>query len=357
MITLALLCTGFWMSTGTIDTVVGTGDPGYSGDGQPATAAKLNNPFDVAVDSAGNLFFSDTNNHCVRRVDAQTGLITNVAGTGQIGERGDGGPAKQARLHEPYGVALDQDRYLYIVDRLNARIRRVDLTTGVITNVAGTGTKGYSGDGGPASQAQLREPNGIALDSKGKLYIADVSDQRIRVVDLKTGLINTLCGNGKRADTGDQGPYREASLNGPRAVAVAPDGSLYICMRGGHGVRRIDFNTGKITRFAGTGKRGYSGDGGPALEATFNGPKELAIDDTGNVLVVDTENQVIRRIDARTGIVTTVAGSGRQGGAGDGSVATEAELGRPHGVAVTPDGTLYIGDTLNHRIRRVRPAN
>jgi streptogramin lyase len=338
----------------TITSVVGTGTPGYAGDGGPATQARLRDPFDVVLDRAGNIFFSDTSNHCVRRVDGRTGAITTVAGCGRKGYSGDGGPATQATINEPYGLALDADGNLFIVDRLNACVRRVDAKSGNIRTVAGTGKPGFSGDGGPGAKAELREPNGIALDGHGKLYIADVRDQRVRVLDLRSGVITTFCGTGKKEHSGDGGPYQQASLFGPRAVAVGPDGDAYVCEREGNSVRRVSFKSGRIERFAGTGTKGYSGDGGPARDATFNGPKEMKVDAAGNVFVVDTENHAIRRIDATTGIVTTVAGTGQLGGAGDGGPATQAMLNRPHGVAVEPDGTLYVGDTLNHRVRRVR---
>lgn len=339
-----------------ITAAAGTGEKGFSGDGGPATKAKLDQPFDVAFDRAGHLYFSDTFNHRIRKVDAKTGVITTVAGCGKKSYHGDGGPATGAGLNEPYGVELDADNNLFIVDRLNFVVRRVDAKSGVITTVAGNGKPVYGGDGGPATQAGLKEPNGLCLDGKGKLYIADVADHRVRVVDLKTGVITTLCGNGKGARVGDGGPFKDASLLGPRAVAVGPDGKLYIVERNGHCVRRIDFATGTIERFAGTGTRGYTGDGGAALEATFDGPKEIDIDKDGNVYVVDTENEAIRRIDAKTRVVTTVAGRGRTKtpGQGDGGPATAATLGRPHGVAVGPDGALYIGDTNAHRIRVVR---
>jgi streptogramin lyase len=202
----------------------------------------------------------------------------------------------------------------------------------------------------------LVEPNGLCLDGKGKLYIADVAGHRVRVVDLASGKIDTLLGNGKGASAGDGGAVKDATTFGPRAVALGPDGALYLVERNNHCVRRIDLAKGTIERFAGTTKKGYSGDGGKALEATFDGPKEIDIDKAGNVFVVDTENEAIRRIDAKTGIVTTVAGKGRTKtpGLGDGGPATAATLGRPHGVAVGPDGALYIGDTNSHRIRKVK---
>lgn len=341
----------------TITAAAGTGEKGFAGDGGPAVKAKLDQPFDVAFDKHGHLYFSDTFNHRIRKVDAKTGVITTVAGSGKKGFAGDGGKATDASLNEPYGVELDADGNLYIVDRLNFVVRRVDGASGVITTIAGTGGKaGYGGDGGPADKAGLKEPNGICLDGKGKLYIADVADHRVRVVDLKTGVITTLIGTGKGASTGDGGPVKDAAVLGPRAVAVGPDGRLYVVERNGHSVRVIDFARGTIDRFAGTGQRGYTGDGGPAVAATFDGPKEIDIDKDGNVYVVDTENEAIRRIDAKTKVVTTVAGRGRTKtpGLGDGGPATAATLGRPHGVAVGPDGALYIGDTNAHRIRRVR---
>jgi streptogramin lyase len=338
----------------TISTFAGTGTPGYAGDGGSAAQAQLRDPFDVVLDQAGNLYFSDTSNHSVRRIDSHTGVISTVAGSGRKGDSGDGGPATQATMNEPYGLALNTDGNLFIVDRLNYRVRLVDGKTGVIRTVAGTGQAGFSGDGGPGDKAQLREPNGVALDGKGQLYITDVADQRVRVLALGTGVITTFCGTGRKEQTGDGGPYQQAGLLGPRAVAIGSDGSVYVCEREGNSIRRVNRSTGRIDRYAGTGARGYTGDGGPALRATFNGPKEMKIDAAGNVWVVDTENHAIRRIDARTGMVTTVAGTGRAGGTGDGGPALHGMLNRPHGVAVASDGTLYIGDTLNHRIRKVQ---
>jgi streptogramin lyase len=337
----------------TISSPAGTGEKGYSGDGGSAKSARLADPFDVALDKTGNLYFSDTSNHSIRRVDAKTGVITTVAGTGKKGYSGDGGPATEATMFEPYGLELDADGNLFIVDRLNYCIRRVDAKSGKISTIAGTGKKGYSGDGGPGASAQLVEPNGLALDRKGKLYIADVAGQRVRVVDLASGVITTFCGNGKKEHTGDGGSYKEATLIGPRAVAVGPDGSVYICEREGHSIHKVDLATGKINRVAGTGSKGYSGDGGPALQGTFNGPKEIDVDGEGNIFVVDTENHCIRRVDGKTGVLTTVAG-GRKGPGGDGGPATSAGLDRPHGVVASPSGELFIGDTLNHRIRSVK---
>jgi DNA-binding beta-propeller fold protein YncE len=334
-------------------TVVGTGEPGYTGDGGAARQAGLHQPFDVALDRQGNLYFSEANNHCVRRVDRRRGIITTVAGSGKAGYRGDGGPAIEAELHSPYGIALDGANNLYIVDRLNACIRIVKADTGIIHTLAGTGQPGYSGDGGPAQEAQLQEPNDVVLDDGGRVYIADVRDHRVRVVDLATGIITTFAGTGEGASSGDGGPASRAALLGPRALAFDRAGALYICLRNDHKVRKVDIRTGLMSTVAGTGEKGYSGDAGPALQATFNGPKEIAIDAQDNIVLVDTENHCIRQIHAVSGLVTTLAGTGQAGGDGDGGPATAAMLKRPHGACVDAAGNLYIGDSENHRIRFV----
>jgi DNA-binding beta-propeller fold protein YncE len=225
-----------------------------------------------------------------------------------------------------------------------------------MTTVAGDGSAKFSGDGGPAASAGLVEPNGVALDpGQGRLFIADVADHRIRVVDLSTGTITTFAGTGRGRHDGDGGPAREASIFGARAVEVGRDGTVYVLERQGNTLRAVEPATGTIRTVAGTGAKGAGGDDGPALAATFNGPKELAIDPAGDLLIVDTENQSIRRIEARTNTVSTIAGRGTRGGAGDGGPATAAELARPHGVTVGPDGAVYIGDTENHRIRKLKP--
>jgi DNA-binding beta-propeller fold protein YncE len=338
----------------TIKTAAGTGAVGDSGDRGAATLARLNMPFDLALDRGGNLFFSDTFNHRIRRIDHIDGTITTMAGTGRAGFSGDGGPATLAQLDEPYGVAVDGAGNVFVADRKNRRVRCIDGATGTITTVAGNGTMVDSGNGGPGTQAGLVEPNGVALSRDGRtLFIADVAGNRIRALDLAAGRITTFAGTGRGRHDGDGGPADRASIWGARAVDVGPDGSVFILEREGNTVRVVNAGSGRIATIAGTGQKGYSGDGGPAATATFNGPKELDVDESGNVWIVDTENHAIRMIDAHSRQIQTVAGTGSRGGGGDGGLATKAQLDRPHGVAVGPDGACWIADTNNHRLRRV----
>jgi DNA-binding beta-propeller fold protein YncE len=340
-----------------ITTAVGTGERGFAGDDGPAERAFLNGPFDVGFDADGNLYFSDTFNHRIRRVDARTGIITTCAGAGEAGYAGDGGPAIRARLNEPYGIAIDKAANVYIADRHNHCVRRVDGGSGVITTFAGNGATGFGGDGGPASRAGMVEPNGLALDpARRRLFIADVADHRVRVVDLSAGTISTFAGTGEAQHSGDGGPAAAAGVHGARAVKVVADGTVYILERQGSTLRAVDPRTGVITTVAGTGARGYGGDGGLARDAVFDAPKEFALDPCGDILIVDTENHAIRRIYAANGSVETIAG-GRKSGEGDGGPATAAGLGRPHGAVVGPDGAIYIGDTQNHRIRKLVRQN
>jgi hypothetical protein len=341
-----------------ITTLAGTGQMGYSGDGGPAVQARFNQPFLCELDRRGGLFVADALNHCIRHID-EHGICTTVVGTGKKGYSGDGGPANRATLNEPYAVVQDRVGNLYIVDRLNAVVRRVDGKSGIISTLAGTGVKGFSGDGGPARDAQLREPNDCFLTGHDGLLIADVADWRIRRVDLRTGIITTLAGTGKPADkklahsSGDGGPATKAVLAGARAVCVDGKGNTYICEREGNAIRRVDSN-GIISTVAGTGENGYSGDGGSAVKARLNGPKGLRCDRAGNLIIADCENHAIRRVDSVTNVIRTVAG-GRRGDGGDGGPALQAGLKRPHGCIVDKDGALIICDSENHRVRRVGP--
>lgn len=340
-----------------IDTVAGAGKPGHSGDAGSARRATLNQPFHCELDREGRLLVAEAFNHCIRRVDLKTGIISTIAGNGNKGYTGDGAAATQATMNEPYAVVADNNNNLYIADRLNCVIRKVDSSSGKITTVAGNGKKGYGGDGGPAIQAMLVEPNDCFLDGKGGLLIADIGDWRIRRLDLRTGTISTFAGTGRpkgkidRQKIGDGGPANKAIIVGARAVCVDGQGNTYICEREGNAIRKVD-DKGTISTVAGTGSKGFSGDGGNALKATFSGPKAIRCDKLGNIFVVDTENHAIRRIDVRTNVVTTVAG-GRRGSAGDGGAASNAELDRPHGCVIDAAGNIYIADSNNHRVRKV----
>ncbi len=337
--------------TGIITTTVGTGERGYRGDGGPAAGAHLSEPFMCAFDTDGNLYIAEATNHCVRRVDVDSGVITTIGGTGEQGYSGDGGPATDATFNQPYSLQVDSNGDVYVVDRLNYVIRKVDAATGIINTVAGTGEAGYGGDGGPGTLAQFREPNDCFLDGNGGLLIADIQDQRIRRLDLATGIVTTFAGNGEKERAGDGLPATEASILGARAVCMDSAGNTYIAEREGNGIRIVDAQ-GIMHTLAGTGEFGYDGDGGPAIEATWGAPKAIRCDHTGNLLVVDTENHAIRRIDAATGLVTTIAG-GRRGGEGDSDPATQAGMDRPHGLDLDTAGNIYIADSNNHRVRVV----
>jgi streptogramin lyase len=339
----------------TIETIAGNGEAVNSGDAGPATEIAVGEPFGVEIGPDGALYITEVKNHRVRRLDLGAGTISTVVGNGAKGYSGDGGPALKASLNEPYEVRFDADGNMFFVEMQNHIVRKVDVKNGQIETVAGTGKAGFRGDGGPAIKAMLSSPHSIALDGSGGLYIADIGNHRIRRVDLKSGVIETIAGNGGKQLPQDGGLARGNPILGPRALFIN-DGVLWIALREGNSVWRLDLETGRLVHVAGTGAAGYTGDGGPAKEATFDGPKGIAVGPGGDVFVVDTENHAIRRIDGKSWIVSTVAGGGLQSGGfgGDGGRATSARMDRPHGICVGPDGALYIGDTSNHRVRRVR---
>ena len=336
-----------------ITTIAGTGAKGFSGDGGPATAAQLAEPFGLARGADGALYFCDCDNQRIRRIGAD-GVISTVAGNGTRGYSGDGGPAVQASLNEPYEMRFDQEGNMFFVERLNHLVRRVDGKTGIISTVAGCGEAGFDGDGGPAVKAHLNQPHSIALDQSGDIYICDIMNRRIRKVEMKTGLITTIAGTGEKTATPDGAPIATAPLNGPRAADIDGSGNLWVALREGNAIYRLDFKDGFIHRVAGTGKQGFTGNGGPALKATLSGPKGLSVGPNGNIYFADTESHTVRMIDAQTGAVEVVIGTGKKGDGPDGDP-LKCGLARPHSVFVDRDGTLYIGDTEDHRIRKLSP--
>jgi uncharacterized repeat protein (TIGR03803 family) len=336
------------VTSGMITTVAGDGTNGYSGDGGAATNADLSNPYGVAVDACGNLFIADTYNFRIREV-GMNGVITTVAGDGTNGYSGDGGAATNAGLSDPYGVAVDAFGNLFIADTYNFRIREVGMG-GVITTVAGDGTNGYSGDGGAATNAGLSKPCGVAVDGWGNLFIADTYNFRVREVGTN-GIITTVAGSGTNGYFGDDGPATNANLDYPRSVAVDAFGNLFIADSGNNCIREVDTN-GFITTLAGNGMSGYFGDGGPASDAELNNPTAVSVDAAGNVFVTDSGNNRIREVDTN-GIITTVAGNGMSGYSGDGGPASNAELNGPASVVVDAAGNVFVTDSGNNRIREI----
>ena len=308
-------------------------------------------PSAIVFDSAGNLYFAETGNHVIRKVDT-VGNITTIAGTGTQGFSGDTGPATSATLDSPQGLALDTANNLYIADTHNHRIRRLNLTTGIIATIAGTNS-GFSGDNGPALSSQLNLPTALATDASGNLYLADTGNHRIRKITSSTGIITTIAGTGTQGYSGDGGPSLSAAVDSPTGIAVDASNNLYLADTHNHRIRKIISSTGIITTIAGTGLPGFSGDTTPATAATLALPHGLTADASGNLYLADTANHRIRRIDAVTGLITTVVGDGTQTFAGDNGPPTAASLDSPTATSLSPANSLTLSDTGNQRIRQV----
>ncbi len=401
---------------GTITSVAGTGASGSSPDGGPAIATPLDlvPAGSITVDETGNLLISETTNHRVRRVDGQTGIISTIAGNGQLGFSGDNALATNAMLQFPGHAVADSSGNIFITDSGNNRIRKIDTKTGVITTVIGNGQAGFSGDNGPALQSSLNIPSKIVFDPMGNLLIADTANHRIRLFDVKTGIIKTIAGNGRAGFSGDGGSPTEASLNSPKAITIAPGGGIFIADTGNRRIRRFDIKEARITTIAGTGMPGSLGEGELAIRANIGIPEDVDLDGANNLLIADSENslirsvarnniirtiagngrqnfggdgnisplasidllfdggivtdrasniffidqsnQRIRRIDSKTGIINTVAGNGQKGFSGDGGSALQASLLNPRGIALDLTGNLLIADTGNNRVRRIDQA-
>jgi DNA-binding beta-propeller fold protein YncE len=275
-----------------------------------------------------------------------------MAGNGEKGYAGDGGPATSASLNMPHEIQFDARGNLYIAERDNHVIRKVDGATGTISTFAGTHVAGFSGDGGPAARAQLRQPHSIVIDRQGQLLICDIGNQRIRRVDIATGMIETYAGTGVAQPTPDGASVKGTPLNGPRTMVLDEKGDLYLALREGNAIYRIATSTQTFHHVAGTGKQGLSGDGGPARAAELAGPKGLAYG-SGMLYVADTENHVVRKIDLSSGIITTILGTGERGD-GPEPDPLKCRLSRPHGLTVDRSGVLYVTDSEAHRIRTVK---
>jgi DNA-binding beta-propeller fold protein YncE len=311
-----------------------------------------NNPYGVIIGPDGALYWADFASDRILKIDLASRHVAVVAGIGIKGHQGDGGSATQARLYAPHEVRFDRKGDMVIAERDAHVIRHVAMRSGVISTIAGTGTPGFSGDGGPADKAQLHQPHSIALDEADNLYICDILNNRVRVRDAVTGIISTFAGTGATGPVGDTAPLDGTPLWGPRSIDFAPDGTMFLVLREGNTIVRIDRRARSLTRIAGTGQKGYSGDDGPALAATFNGPKGIAYAPDQSLFISDTENHVIRRLDLMRGRITTVVGIGARGDGRDGNPLACA-LARPHGVYVHKS-VLYFGDSENNKIRMLR---
>ena len=340
-----------------IETVAGNGLPGdLPAGGGPALQSPIDQPFGVEIGPGGALYITSIGQHRVLRLDPRTRELASVAGNGTKSYSGDDGPANKAQLNEPYEVRFDAHDNMHFVEMQNHLIRRVDAARGTITTIAGTGQPGFSGDDGPARAAQFKQPHSIALDDRGYIYVADIGNHRIRRIDTKTGTITSIAGNGQRELPRDGEMAQGQPILGPRALCITGR-TLWIALREGNSIWRMDLDSLIVRHVSGTGKSGYSGDGGPATLATFNGPKGIAATADGLVYVVDSENQVVRRIHTRSNRIETVAGGGpaARGYQGENVPALEAKVDRPHGICIAPGGGFYLGDTNNHRVRWAHP--
>jgi len=340
------------ISSGGISTYAGTGVAGSTGDGGAATSATLSGPGGIAVASNGDVYSADTVNNLIRRVAAATGIISTGAGSGSAAFSGDGGLATAAGIKTPEDVVVAANGDLYIADTGHNRVRKVTAATGIISTVAGSGSPGSSGDGGAATSARLTTPSGIAVAANGDLYIDDRGNNRVRKVMAATGIITAFAGTGTVGYSGDGAPAILAKLSAPEGIDLAANGDLYIADAGNNVVRKVTALTGIIMTYAGTGTAGFTGDGGAATSARLDGPQAVRLNSAGDLYVADTVNNRIRLVTA-AGVISTVAGTGTAGSAGDGGSPTAAQLNLPEGVALASTGVYFISDSSNNKIRKV----
>jgi len=327
----------------TITCVAGCGE----GSENTAMAAKFVEPFAVAFDKRGNWYVCEHKGERIVRIDS-SGRTTVLAGTGQTGYSGDGGPASQATLLDPHGIVITPGQQMYVADTRNHTVRKIDLKTGFISTVAGTGKAGYSGDGGPATKAEFNGTFAIDVDQRGRiLYVADLGNRRIRKIDLKSGIVTTMAGNGEKGVPQDGADAITSPLADPRAVAADSKGNVYILERGGNALRVVD-RKGKIRTLIAPASASTSTN--TAIVPDLNGPKHLCVDHGGNVIIADAENNLIRKYDPKTGTTETIAGTGQPGKETIGRDPLKTQVNRPHGVFAHPSGALYISDSYNHRI-------
>ena len=341
-----------------IDTLAGNGQPGdTTGPAPSARDVPVDLPFGVEQGPDGAVYITTVGSHRVLRYDPQSAKLTSVAGNGRRGYAGDGGRATEAMLNEPYEVRFDSRGNLLIVEMQNHIVRRVAAGSGVITTIAGDGVAGERGDGGPARRARFRYPHSITLDDQDNIYVSDIANHRVRRIDARSGRIETVAGNGQPGMPREHGLATAQPLLSPQGIAIHA-GGLWIASFRGHVVWRLDLQTGRIRRVAGTGAKGYSGDGGQPLQATFDGPRGILMSAAGVLYVVEGENNIVRSIDTTGSTIRTIAGAGprRHRYAGDGGAAVDAPLWQPHGICLLKDGTLVLSDTKNHRVRRLLPV-
>ena len=334
----------------TIQTIAGTGEAGYTGDNTPAIFTKIHYPYGMALDTKGNLYIADSGNFRIRKIDRE-GIISTIAGIGEYGFSGDEKKATSAKFATVCDVTIGENGEIYFADTYNQRIRKIDLK-GNISTVAGSGYPYYSGDGGSAMEAELDHPHGIALDPAGNLYIADTYNHRIRKVD-KKGRISTVIGNGSPGYSGDGYSALMAQIYYPYGITLDKEGNIYIADTHNYRIRKVD-KKGIITTIAGTGERGFSGDYQLATKASLGKVYKLNFDSQGNLYLADVSNHRIRKIDTR-GIIYTVVGNGEYGYSGDGAPATTAKISQPYDVVVDKQSNIYFTDSFNHRVRKITP--